>query len=241
MVWFTELPGRRRYSRVSTGVPPALRWWRWWSTRWLFRTSLRRFLRTRRGESCWGENRTFFFIPGVLWRGAGEAEDNGAGADGAGANGAGDDRGLPRRGGCWGVTGWSESTGLSRSIETESDLEPISTRKFFGYLERTRYGPLYNGDNGGFDASSLIKTWEQETKLKGIWSGFVAGTAEWWGRTDALFFRIDWILLPILNISYKKEVLLKYRLQISMYNHMVGRAASVIPSFPYSILCTFKI
>jgi hypothetical protein len=25
-------------------------------------------------------------------------------------------------------------------------------------LERTRYGPLYNGDNRGFDASSLIKT-----------------------------------------------------------------------------------
>jgi len=57
-------------------------------------------------------------------------------------------------------------------------LEPISTRKYFGYLERTRYGPLYNRDNGGFDASSLIKTGEQLAKIEGIWSGFVAGTAE---------------------------------------------------------------
>jgi len=53
-----------------------------------------------------------------------------------------------------------------------------STRKYFGYLERTRYGPLYNRDNRGFDASSLIKTCEQVAKLEGIWSGFVAGTAE---------------------------------------------------------------
>ena len=135
------------------------------------KTPLRGFLRAGRGESFWGENWTFFFIPGALRRGAGEVGANGAGADGAGANGAGDDGGLSRWGGCWGVTGWSESTGLSQSTETESDLEPISTRKYFGYLERTRYGPLYNGDNGGLDASSLIKTWEQETKLEGIWSG----------------------------------------------------------------------
>ena len=99
------------------GSPPASRWWRWWSTRWLSRTSLRGFLRTGRGESCWGENRTFFFIPRALWRGAGEAGANGGGADGAGANGAGDDGGLQRRGDCWGVTGWSESTGLSRSTK----------------------------------------------------------------------------------------------------------------------------
>ena len=176
--------GKKTIFQGLTGFPPATRWWRWWSTWWLSWTSHRGFLRTGRGESCWGENGTFFFLPGALWRSAGEA---GAGADGAGANGAWDDGGLP----CRGVTGWSESTGLSRSTETESDLEPISTRKYFGYLVRTRYVPLYNRDNGGFDASSLIKTWEQETKLEGIWSGFVAGTAEWWGRTDALFFRIN--------------------------------------------------
>jgi len=60
-------------------------------------------------------------------------------------------------------------------------LEPISTRKFFGYLERTRYGPLYNGDNGGFDASSLIKHENKKLNLKGsdlvLWLELQSGEA----------------------------------------------------------------
>ena len=40
-----------------------------------------------------------------------------------------------------------------------------------------------------------MKTCKQEVILEGIWSSFNTGTAEWWGRTVVLFFRIDWILL----------------------------------------------
>ena len=82
-------------------------------------------------SSCTGgENRNFISEPVAVERGVGRLGVGGTGAIGFGGN-----RGLPRRGGSWAVTGNSERTGFSWSTETESILEPIWREKYLGEQE----------------------------------------------------------------------------------------------------------
>ena len=80
----------------------------------------------------------------------------------------------------WSQWSWSQ---WSRSQRSWSWLRSSTLGRL---LRNYRWGPLYSGDSGGLDESSLMKTWEQEAKLEGISSGFRAGTVKWWGRTVVL-------------------------------------------------------
>ena len=104
--------------------------------------------RTEGAAGTGGEKWTFFFGLVALGKGVGWPEIGGGGAGGFkvkglgtggnGAGGFGDNRGLPLQGGVWVVTGNSESTGFSRSTETESVLEPIWREKYLGERETTK-------------------------------------------------------------------------------------------------------
>ena len=107
-------------------------------TRCLSLTTLLGFLRAEDAAGTGGEKLTFLFGPVALGRGVGRFGVGGDKAGGFRAGGFRGKRGLPLRGGSGAVSGNSESTGFSRSTETESVLEPIWREKYLGERETTK-------------------------------------------------------------------------------------------------------